>query len=94
MVLDDTEKAEEKEGTLINTLKGVVHVLPGGQSEKNISRRGKISAASVEHVRAFQQPQVHFGLARTPLEDEPPATKSGSSTSAFPDLTRAASLIA
>jgi hypothetical protein len=35
MVLDDTEKAEEKE--LVSTLKSVVHVLPGGQSKK-ISR--------------------------------------------------------
>src|SRR5262249_56141833 len=35
MVLDDTEKADEKE--LVNTIKSVVHVLPGGKSRR-ISR--------------------------------------------------------
>jgi hypothetical protein len=37
LVLDDTEKAEDRPGALVGTLKSLVHVVPGGRS-KNISQ--------------------------------------------------------
>jgi hypothetical protein len=62
MVLDDTEKADEKE--LVNTLKSVVHVLPGGKSKKISRGAEKYPPLQWSTFAVSSSPMSIFRLAR------------------------------
>jgi hypothetical protein len=61
-VLDDTEKADEKE--LVNTLKSVVHVLPGGKSKKISRGAEKYPPLQWSTFAVSSSPMSIFRLAR------------------------------
>jgi hypothetical protein len=61
-VLDDTEKADEKE--LVNTLKSVVHVLPGGKSRRISRGAEKYPPLQWSAFGLSSSPKSIFRLAR------------------------------
>jgi hypothetical protein len=62
MVLDDTEKADEKE--LVSTLKSVVHVLPGGKSRRISRGAEKYPPLQWSAFGLSSSPKSIFRLAR------------------------------
>jgi hypothetical protein len=64
LVLDDTEKADE--GTLVKTLKTVVHFLPGGQSRKISRGADKFPAL---HWSTFALSSSHKSIPRLAREN-------------------------